>query len=297
MVVGGKTLWSSDAGVTVTLDPPMFDISTDAHGVIDKRRDSMVQRISMTPVGEWTSVLDLIFAAVNRRPGVSMFGTDDTLVIKPLISGQKGLTFKNVALTGVPSSLPLSAGKQMTGQFTWTAIAKRTSPAGAMADLVEEFDYAALTGLPDGATLQGEIATVPWTAAFGASPSSPWDALQTEDGFTLNFALETDDSRNDACGLVDITYVNASVGVRCTPLGVTMAQVLAKTGYGLRGTAMAQGPLVLTSTATELTIPNAALTVVGGAWGAKLNRIGDFAWQSIRGVTGGVLDDLIQGDT
>jgi hypothetical protein len=297
IAVAGKNIWTSDAGVTVTMDPPTFGITTDAYGTIDMRRDGMVHKISFTPVGVWTDVLDLIFTCVNKQPGASLFGTDDTLVIKPLLASQKGLTYKNVALTGVPGSVPLSAGKQITGQFTYTAIAKRTTPAGAMADLVTELDYAVLTGLPDAADLNASIATVPWTAEFGDGATAPWDAIETEDGFTLDFALESDESRNDSCGLVDITYVGASVAVRCLPLGITMTQLLAKTAYGLRGTAMATGSLVLTSSATTLTIPNSALTVVGGAWGAKQNRIGEFRWQSLRGVTGGVLQDLIQGDT
>ena len=286
---GENQLWSAD-GVEVVLDSKTFMISTDAHGVVDERFLDAIYTISFTPLGQFQGEpMSLVQVLVNATPGTPLFGASPTaLTIKPLISGQKGLTFPRAALSKLPS-LTLSAGKPCWGSMTFTAI--RNGDPGTAHNLVQELAYEAITVTPDQAHFITRPFDLKWQPPGGDVALDPWVALETRDGVVFDFNLTLDEDQNDNCGVTGMTIVDTSVVAKFTPLGLTEQQLITALntnttgtvrGQSMRATAQRTLKLLDYNGRYQFVMDSAALIKGKEAWGVKKNRIGEVEFHALR---------------
>lgn len=218
------TFFSKD-GVKVSTAYELFDITTSAHGVVDKRIKQIVTKISFTPCGELegtspADVLTTLFPHINPVYGSSaMPATTQQLVIWP-VNGKEKITYENVFVSKMPT-LILSAQKTLFGSVEFTAIGKDNDAWSSAAHLYTLAD-AAFTSTALGVAA---IKTVPYTAAWG-SLSAPWNAIQTQDGWEISFSIGMQPEEEDGAGIYDYTYTDAqSVTASCKPIGITVADL------------------------------------------------------------------------
>lgn len=297
----GNKFWSKD-GVQIDLRTKTFGIQTDAHGLVDERRDDAFYTITLTPLGTYGAIpLTQMLAIINSAPGTQLFGASPkVLTIKPLLSGQKGWSFPRAAMTKLPS-MSLSAVKEPWGSMTFTAI--RPGTPDDADSLVTQLDYEAISDTP----VASDICTHAFYGTWDEDPSdpgesNPWVTLDTDNGWTLDFGLQTVENRSDAVGLCGMTIVDTSVMVKATPLTITEAQLLTALQQNIshhRGRSArhisSDRKLYLASTDNlhQFTINSAALVSAKAAWGTKTNRIGECEWHAQRVFSGGAQLPLI----
>jgi hypothetical protein len=95
-----------------------------------------------------------------------------------------------------------------------------------------------------------EVLTPVYSAGL-ASASSPWDAIQTEAGFDIDFGLKVNPVKVDSLGVVDMSIGQLDISVKLKPVGMTVAQVL--TQLKVQNTGVARG-MSIGSAAANLTI-------------------------------------------
>lgn len=283
--------------ISVTVDTDSFNIDTSAYGLVDRRQKERRAEISFTPVGEWDSgIAAKILPYSATAFGASLIGATD----KPLViwclgndSGKK-ITFANAFISKLPS-LTLSATKTIFGSVTFTAIgAQDTAWSGANSL------YTVATGqtLPSVALSPAAILTQAYTAAWGAK-SAPWNAIQTVDGWTVDFNLSVEPHETDADGILDYCMTQIEVSARARLAGITEDQVL--TEMLLQGTGAARGKslgtigadLAITGTTFgTLTLNVACIRRAPFVFGSGANRVGEVEFVAARTLTTGAIDPL-----
>ena len=279
----------TEGDITLTPNLSTFKINTAALGEVDERLDDIITDISFKPAGVWTAAqIAVLWPYANPTIGASVFGASDSDVTIQTIAGQL-LTFKAGAITAMPD-IVLSANKPMIGDVTitciganetaWTDDAKRASvSANAFSDT--SFDPT-------------QVFTIPYAAAWGGD--APWSAIETEDGWTITHDLQLDDVGTDSNGLVDRSVRSVGVMAKCTPVGVSEAQLLALLkiqGAGIqRGASLGSNAndLVIQGASTgdpKVTVANAAPKEAGFRFGATTLRAGEIGFVAITKITTG----------
>lgn len=292
---GSSKMWSTD-GVEVTLDSKTFTIPTDAHGTVDERFMDASYTISFTPLGLFNGdPMSLVESLVNATPGTPLFGASATaLTIKPLLPGQKGLTFPRVGLSKLPS-LTLSAGKPCWGGLTFTAI--RNGDPGTANNLVQELSYSSISDTPNAANIITAPYDLKWQPPGGDVVDDPWVDLETLNGITFDFNLTLDEDINDNCGITGMTIVDTSVVCKFSPLGLTEQQIITALntntidtvrGMSLRRSAERTLHILDKAGRYQFVMDSAALIKGRQAWGAKKNRIGEVEFHALRRFDTGV---------
>jgi hypothetical protein len=293
---GSAPLYSK-GDVAVTARTQTLGIATSGFGEIDQRAVDIEYKIRFTPSGEWLNHAEMLFAPMALNVGQSIFGaTDKTLVIKPFTTPQQVLTFKNVALSRMPT-LRLTAAETIFGEVEFTAIRSDTSTWEVVDSIVAASVYAA----PSHSTFDVDQHMVqPWGAAWGASP---WDSFQTETGWTIIPGMELSEQRVDNAGLIDLCVRALSVTAQATPIDTSLTEsvVLAKLGHAGSGRVRGQGlgglgaDLVLSSAdgGSTVTLDKAALIDAQLGWGSETKRIGQCTWRATRTFTSGVANPLL----
>jgi hypothetical protein len=96
---------------------------------------------------------------------------------------------------------------------------------------------------------------VPYTASL-ASLSSPWNAIETEAGVEIDFSLGVTPVKVNSYGTVDMSITGLDIAVKMKPVGVSVAQVLAR--MALQGSGVAIGQDIGAS-ANNLTVTGGSL--------------------------------------
>ena len=287
----------SKGDVAVTVRTQTLGIATSGSGEVDQRAIAAESKIRFVPSGSWLQHANLLFAPMALTVGQSLFGaTDKTLIVKPFTSPQQVLTFKNVAITRMPT-LRLTASETIFGEVEFTAIRSDMTTWEVADSIVGAGVYAA----PRHAAFDpADHMVQPWTSAWGASP---WDSFETETGWTITPGMDLSEQRVDNAGLVDLCVRALSVTAQATPIdvGLNEAAVLAKLGHAGSGRVRGQSlgalgaDLVLTSAdgGSGVTLDKAALVDAQFGWGAETKRIGQCTWRATRTFTAGVANPLL----
>ncbi len=293
---GGNPLYSK-GDVIITARTTTLGIGTSGFGEIDQRAADIEYRIRLTPSGQLGNDAAQLYANVSLGVGASIFGaTDRTLVIKPFISPQAVLTFKNVGISRMPN-LRLTAGETAFGEMEFTALRSDASTWETADSIVAASAHSA----PDHASFAASNHIVePWSAAWG---SAPWDSFQTENGWTITPSMELSEQRVDNAGLIDYCVRALSVTAQATPIdtSLTEAVVLAKLGHAgsgrIRGQSLAAlgADLVLNASeaGVQITLDQAALIDAQLGWGSESKRIGQCTWRATRTFTAGAANALM----
>lgn len=287
----------SKGDVTITARTQTLGVATSGFGEVDQRAQDIEYRIRFVPSGDFVLHAAMLYANMALKVGESIFGaTDKTLVVKPFISPQAVLTFKNVGMSRMPP-LRLTAAETIFGEVEFIALRSDATTWETADSIVAAGAYSA----PDHSTFSAPDHLVqPWSAAWG---SSPWDSFQTESGWTVTPAMELSEQRVDNAGLIDYCVRALSVTAQATPIdtGLTEAVVLAKLGHAgvgkVRGQSLASlgADLVLSSDGggSTITLDQAALIDAQLGWGSESKRIGQCTWRATRTFTGGAANALM----
>jgi len=269
-------------------------LSTSAHGQVDERSSDSIVEATFTPEGRWTSASRaLLWPYGNAVPGDSIMGADTPTLFHGSDGGLH--TIPASAVTSMPSIF-LSASRTMIGPVTIRGVRK----TGVEWSGAESLYATSPTGstFADATFAEAELIIQKYTGAWAAIGG--FDAIETVDGWTIDFDLQIDPIVTDDLGTVDFRYRSLAVSARCTPVDplpaeILVAQQIQGTGAA-RGRSLAAGPgavasdLIITGAngTTVITLKNAALKGVGFRFGASVLREGEIAFVAGRPFTTGV---------
>lgn len=199
--------------------------------------------------------------------------------------------FHNSALVGVPD-LNLGAIQTSFGEVTYECFRQHATDATNAA----AFFSATSVANTDASFDLTAIIAQPYTLAWPAAGSAPWNSMTTKAGAKVAFGLSLDAITDDAGGVVTrkVTSLNATCTAR--PNNVSEADVLAAltsqgSGAG-RGRRLTSNRLDITGTGLNVAIYGAALKASALNWDSKEDRIGDLQWGSVRSFAAGVPNPL-----
>jgi hypothetical protein len=279
--------WYTQGDVTIRFRRETWDVKSAIGGTIDKRLKSVSAEVSFTPVGEIEN-LAKSYPYAPGDCGKSIFSATDKPLVVHSIAGQK-YTFPRAAVSKMPS-LRLGAGTTAFGDMTFMCLRKSTTD-WTTADSLLKIEAAAFsdTGFEESLVLSSAF-----TAAYGAG----FTAVEAQDGFTIDFALDLIEDRVDRWGLVNARLRSIAVSAKFKPTGMTEAEwdslVLPDdTGVVVPGQSLAKAAtdLVITGTGLTVTIYKAGIADHELAFGEP-QRLGELAFVSKTTWTVGVADPL-----
>jgi len=201
-------------------------ISTSAADSIDQRDIEAYSEASFVPAGIWkNAVLGAIYTPfATYRKGASLLNSmAATPVNLPFIANANDgeiHTMVSAAITKLPD-LFLSAKKTMIGNMTvkgYRAIGEGWNDASSLRTIATTGGNAVDAGFTPGG-----IIVQPYVANWGTT----FQNFDTQDGWTISFALKTQEIEVDAAGKIDIAFVSLEVMAKCVPVGLTSSQILA----------------------------------------------------------------------
>lgn len=252
--MGGQSFYSQK-DIKVEIKPETFNVESAIIGKVSERMKDLVAKITFTPVGMWTTdQLAILFPHTNPIFGQSLFGSTDVPVTIHPVDGKEKMVFTAGAITKMPS-LKLSPVETTMGEVEITCVVgngKDRSAADAL------YTYSATAAFEDTSFDLSTIKTVPYAASL-ASAAAPWDAINTEGGFEINFDLKTKPVVVANVGTIDHSISGLDISVKFKPLGMTVKQVLDK--LKVQGTGVQLG-MDMSDAAADLTISGGATNPV-----------------------------------
>lgn len=313
--------WSAGA-VTVEQVRTTFDITTDAHGIVDSRHKNALIRVSFTPSGRLEELAALLTWFSAKIPGQSLVpagtGNEKSLVIQPLHNAggaSRIWTFLRAGPTAM-GALNISASKTMMGEVTLTCLVSTVTAdtfyttatyAAPGAGDVDDFDPT-------------RIVTLPCEAVWADDPDElvSGDLVMTsEDGWTIDLGIRSKEHEREAMGMADITFTDmapsltGNVANAFDHTGALLAeqtwatqmpfatarpgQTATRKRLGLRALhADSTAGTVEIATGQELLyLPRAEMTTQQLAWAAEVNRTRGVTFKSIPKFTAGVRTAMV----
>lgn len=270
---GGVKLFDAD-GIEASVESSTQEVPSSISGRLDTIKTDQIGRVSLTPVGNLSAdILAVLFPSWMRTPeiGRSVFGSADAPLAISSKAGTK-VTFAAAALTKCPE-LRLSPVKTAFGPCEFTALL----PNGKLPDDQSSKLYAvAQAAYADGDAPRDGLTGFHYTGTFGQL-SIP----DTRDGWTVAVALRLEPVATDSQGTIDYTLQGVDVTAKCTPLGLTEAQILAALpALRGRGASLAGTDDLVIASSGGLKATLRCATVVTGPlqWGATRLRAGEIGF-------------------
>ena len=280
VLFGGATLFDAD-GITCEVDSATQGIPSSLSGEIGTIKTDQTGRVSFTPCGQLSAaVLAALFPYASAAIGSSACGSTDTPCVVHSVAGTK-VTLLNACVSRMPE-IHLSPVRTAFGGVEISAalgLAKAPTDHDALYK-VEAAAYAA--GAPDPAGITG----VAYQGTFGEL-SIP----DTLDGWTVTPTVELQAVATDALGTVDWTVAAVGCTAKCTPLGLTEAQILAALPAGKARGSLLGGTdnLVIAGTGgLAVTLHGAGLVTGPLRWGNTALRAGEVGFTAHRTFADGV---------
>lgn len=286
LLLGTTAILAAD-DIKVVLKPEYDDVGANGYGVIDRRRKNLKVEVTCTPL-EWNN-LSLLLPYAATQIGASVFGggtdTDVPLSIVPRNGAASGLALTNVAVTKMPG-IRFAATKGPLGSMTFTGIIAGTELADPTAD-ASYYATAAVGTLP--APDLTKLRTGVYHAVWGAALPK----FFSEDGFEVEADLQLQEVMVDGYGTIDMTLSGLTAGVKVTPVGVSMAQLLTAVSGGL-GKSPAKADLLIkdSSDATVFTLHNCQCLSGEASYGNNAKRVSALEFKAVRSASGGALSQL-----
>jgi len=214
IITHDSQVYYSQGDISVVAVLATWDVNTSMHGPIDRRLKSRAYDISFTPAGEVEN-FDKYFPYSGSNIGAGIFAAVDKDLVIQTLAGQK-YTFARAAMTKMPG-LNLGTGTTAFSDMSFRALLK----GSAEATTADSFVALAASAFSDTSFDETKITSPGYTAAFGADP---YDAIESMDGFRVEFALSFREHTVDRYGLVQMRLSGIQVTARFTPTGLTEAQ-------------------------------------------------------------------------
>jgi hypothetical protein len=221
--------WYTESGVELNPDRQSFIITEDSQGEIDERHKSLINRISLTPVGEIES-LSSYYPYTAASVGKSIFGSANL----PLVIVTK---FGGAANTGQITTFPragvdpenmsqmrLSSQKTLYGPMGFLALGSAT---------VQDTNASFWSVLADSAFAdtgydETKVVTDMYSAAWGASPFASMGALE---GFMVDFKGKNLIIPDDGVGIADVHLGSLRAFAKFRPNNLTEANMRTLMAY------------------------------------------------------------------
>ena len=279
------------SGITAELDSSTQDIGSSISGKLDTIKTDQIGKISLTPVGNLSqALLNVFFPSWLKTPviGQSIFGSSDIPLHISSRAGRK-VSFLNAALTKCPE-LYLSPVKTAFGAIEFTALlANGKLPTDANSLFTETAATYA-----DGEPPRDGLSGFHYTGTLG-SGSGALVIPDTLDGWTVAIEPQLEAVTTDSQGTIDYTLGGVNVTAKCTPLGLSEAQILGSLPVLRgRGSSMAGTSDLVISSDGGLIVTLKNATVVTGPlqWGTTTLRAGELGFTAHIDTTDGSLFDV-----
>lgn len=282
----GGTFFSKEP-IDAAIGYETIDIGTDAHGKVDERRIELVAAPSITPEGVWNApARAALWPYASTLPGALIHPVPDLpLVIHSLNNDRH--TYKSAAVTRMPDIF-LSTTKTLIGQVEFSCVRENdknwNDPDSFL--VIDTAAYSDATFAPANIKIQPYSGN--WTGKTG------FGAIETRDGWTINFDLRLEPQPLDSFGRLTWSFVSLGVMARCIPANVSQANIHTALGphTNLRGSSLANASadLAITGadTTTIITLKNAQLKTAGFRFGSLVLRQGELGWVATRPFAAGV---------
>ena len=294
----------SDDGqpATLTLETADFDVGADGLGILDKRPNDCVARLSFTPDGRITpaTAANGFYYPFSLSHGASVFtSTDLPAVILPW-NNQKKWTLAAAAVTK-PPTITLRAGAKMFGAVEITGL---IGTAGSWGSAVAA---ASNTGVASHSFSAADIVSRSWLLNWDPDAETPiLEDVDSVNGWTIEPTLQLKQIQTDAKGTMD--YRITGQGMRLTGQALLTQQQLetiAGTGDGILSSGRGAGRedfllrLVCEDGVNLIEFPKAVVSV--GAemeFGSTATHVcRKITFDSVRSFSAGVALPLIAFDT
>ena len=294
IVRGGGIIYTQD-DVAINIIQTTTPIGSMAHGHINERADSVTVEATFTPEGRWDALTRaFLWPYLATIPGTSLFGASDTPTLFHGSDG--GLAIIHASAVMQMPSIFLSAAKTMIGPMTIGGVRKNG------------VDWSTADSLVSCEPAGGTFADTTFTAAMikvqdytGAYIGTGLTAIKTEDGWTIDFNVESDPVRTDDGGILDYRYRTLQVVARCIPTNPLPSELIA--GLTVQGAGAIRGrslgvlaseDLVITGAdgTIPVTLKDAGMRTAGFRFGVSVLRTGETGFVASRPFTTGAMANI-----
>ncbi len=281
------SFYAKDGG-SLVIAPEYVKLATQRHGTLDSRIVDMIGRFSVTPDGAWTAAARAaLWPYANTAPGASLGAGNPQLVIACNDSAGNIWTAQTAILTGMPQLL-LGARQSMIGPAEYQLIRKDNEAPSA----ADSFLTRTTGAFSDSTLTVASIKTQAYTGALGSAITG----IETEEGWTVNFALSVSPKVSDRYGTIDLRFADLEVSASCIPINASVADILTNirsagaTGW-TAGQSMQAAGSAFTLTGEDgtvaLTIANAVASEGSFRFGATDYRQAGITFMSTRVLSAG----------
>jgi hypothetical protein len=274
-------------GLKLATKLTLFHIDVDAYGEeIDSRVVGREISISGMPSGDYQAVAAIACPYGSAAIGSSIMGSDTPLTIQTRAG--KHIVFKAAAIRKLPS-LTLSTQKTPLGSMEWLCMGSDNTDWTGSNQLYTVTDV----GWSDASFVEANIITDQWNGAWGSS--SPWNAIATKDGWTIDFDIGMEPVPTDAEGVADYTLTKVVVSAKCIPIGVAETDLLGAMLLQGAGAVPGRSLNASANTLTLTGVNSSKVVTINGAnfvsadqnFGAKELRAGEIMLKSTRTFSAG----------
>jgi len=286
--------WYTEGDILVDVGQAEWDVKTSIFGTIDRRIGSLpVADVSFTPSGMVTTgIVGKAFPYTLNSIGKSIFSAADLPLVIWTLAGEK-FTFAKAGVTQSPGLFLSAVKNAFTGNMQFMCIHK-TNTDPTTADSFMKVEAAAFT---DVSFDQTKVLSPGFTAAFG---TTPFDAMESLDGFKIELPMSVARKSVDRFGVID-AYLTSLGPATCsfTPAGMTEANfqtlMAVEAACKLPGVSGSSGStnLVITGTGLSVTLPNAGIVSSKLGFGIDKERCGEVMFHNRAVFTAGVPGSLL----
>ena len=277
------------SGIGAEIDSATQDIGSSISGKLDTIKTDQIGKISLTPVGNLTKeLLAVFFPEYFQKPviGQSIFGSEDKELV---ISSKAGtqVKFAAAALTKCPE-LYLSPVRTAFGSVEFTALL----PNGKLPDDETAKLYTvAPAKYTDGEAPRDALSGFHYEAVYGSGEGA-LKIADTIDGWTVLIEPQLNPVTTDSQGTIDYTLAGINVSAKCTPIGLSEAEILAMLpvlrGRG-RSTVENKDLAISSKGGLSIVLKNASLVTGPLNWGSTALRVGELGFTAHIDASSGTL--------
>ena len=285
----GSVKFFDQSGIGAEIDSATQDIGSSISGKLDTIKTDQIGKISLTPVGNLTKeLLAVFFPEYFQKPviGQSIFGSEDKELV---ISSKAGtqVKFAAAALTKCPE-LYLSPVKTAFGSVEFTALL----PNGKLPDDETAKLYTvAPAKYTDGEAPRDALSGFHYEAVYGSGEKA-LKIADTIDGWTVLVEPQLNAVTTDSQGTIDYTLAGINVSAKCTPIGLSEAEILAMLpvlrGRG-RSTVENKDLSISSKGGLSIVLKNASLITGPLNWGSTALRVGELGFTAHIDASSGTL--------
>ncbi len=210
------------------------EITTNLQGTLEVRDETIGFDLVFTPLAIWGNLTKLFPYAKTSIGNLARGASDKPAVIQT--KAGKSLTFAAGYVYASPKiSFATSPKKKLFGEMTIRCLIKTSSLPSASGAYVAIASSAYSEPTLDPTTILSPRFTVAW----GDTPSTPFDGIETEDGVDFEAKYKWEDVTADSVGIINSRLTDLTAEASLKPVNLTesdyLSTFLGVSGSGSRG--------------------------------------------------------------